>query len=270
MLIAVGIVVIAIVTASIALIGFETRAAGHVVCVRVEELGNVSAWYPYSFIAAPFGGSESGMIREWSNYTLNGQYHNLTIANPTSIGSGNVTLILATGGNWTIFSASNVTVSGGGGSNPCTSSMIALLGPPNGVVSEIWGGATVATGLRIESGLPFSFNASLRCKVINESSNCAVSSTFDLNFTHAEGEVNTCGKTAPSVMNLTGQQLAVNIPFSRNGITYSVPIGPSVQSGMTGWFNYTFPANGGIWQYQSLSGVASSTSGLVFSYSACP
>lgn len=269
-LITVVMLVIAIVTVSTVLVTFETAVAGHVVCVGLQELGNVSAWYPYSFVAAPYGGSESGMLHVWSNYTLNGQYHNLTIANPTSVESGNVTLILATGGNWTIFSASNVTVSGGGGSNPCTSSMIALLGPPNGVVSETWGGAVVASGLRTDSGLPSSFNASFRCSVINESPDCAVSSTFALNFTHSEGEVNTCGETVPSVLDVTGRQLAVNIPFSRNGTIYSVPIGASMQNGMTGWFNYTFPANGGIWQYQSLTGVTSSTSGLVFSYSTCP
>ena len=127
----------------------------------------------------------------------------------------------------------------------------------------------MASELRVDAGLPSAFNASLQCRIINESSNCAVSSTFNLDFARATGQVDTCGKTTPTTMMIKGGQLSVGIPFYSNGTTYSVPIGASAQSGMMGWFNYTFPADGGMWQYESLPGVESMNSGLVFSYSPC-
>jgi hypothetical protein len=265
-----ALVVVTVVIVAISLIATFPATRNHIVCTGETRLGNVTAWYPFSFIAAPYNGSETGALLVWENYTVSGTYHNYTTRVPTNAASGDVTLGSATGGNWTIYSATNSTFSGPGRSDPCASSMIAFLGPPNGPTSEAWGGGTVASGLRIDAGLPSQFNASFRCSVINESSNCAVSSTFDLNFTQANGEVNTCGKMNPELMDVKGSQLAVRIPFSLNGSGYSIPIGPSPPSGMIGWFNYTFPADGGVWQYESLPGVDSMNSGLVFSYSPCP
>ena len=253
-----------------ALIEFGHGNSSRIVCQGQDRLGNVSAWYPLAFVAAPYEGSESGNLRMWDNYTVGGLYHNTTFDDPTSIGSGNVTLGWATGGNWTIFSAINISEPVAGPSLPCTSSMIAFLGPPNGPVSEIWGGETVASGLVADVGLPSSINSSLRCGLINESSDCAVSSIFSLNFTRSSGEVNTCGKLSPATLAVMGGQLAVDIPFPSNGTVHWVPVGPSSENGMMGWFNYTFPADGGIWQYQYLPGISDSTSGLVFSYATCP
>jgi len=265
-----ALVVVAVVVVAISWIATFPATSSHIVCTGEARLGNVTAWYPFSFIAAPFNGSETGALLIWENYTVAGTYHNYTTRVSTSAASGDVTLGSATGGNWTIYSDTNSTLAGAGQSYPCASAMIAFLGPPNGPASEAWSGGTIASGLRVDSGLPSDFNASFRCSVINESSNCAVSSTFDLNFTNGNGEVNTCGKTNPASMDLKGSQLAVRLPFSLNGSVYSVPIGPSPLGGMVGWFNYTFPADGGVWQYESLPAVDSMSSGLVFSYSPCP
>jgi hypothetical protein len=268
-IIAVVTVAVIVVTAITVITAFPA-AKNHVVCDAGARLGNVTAWYPYSFVAGPFKGSESGALLVWENYTVGGRYINETTRIPTSAGSGDVAVGAATGGNWTVFSAANSTAAGPGASDPCSSRMIALLGPPNAAAAEAWSGATVATGLKVDTGLPSAFNASFRCSVINESSNCAVSSTFDLNFSRTEGQVDTCARATPVAMTVRGSELAVSIPFSWNGGSYSVPVGPSEQGGMTGWFNYTFPADSGIWQYESLPGIPDAGSGLVFSFSPCP
>ena len=263
-------VAVAVVVAGVGLYEHDNAAAHRVVCVGVTQLGNVSAWYPFDFIAAPFNGSESGTLIVWQNSTANGTYHNFTSKVPTDVSSGDVLLGWATGGNWTIFSAANATLSGGGSSSPCTASMIALLGPPNGVDSGDWGGAVVATGLEVDTELPWTFNASSRCAAIGEAADCAVSSTFDLNYSSPSGAVDTCERSSPSNLDISGRQMLAQIPFELGGVLHSVPIGPSVEAGMTGWFNYSFPADGGVWHYSSIPGVDSSSSGLVFSYSACP
>lgn len=262
-------VVASVLAASILVLESDSVPPSHVECVGQVRLGNVSAWYPYAFFAAPFNGSESGMLRVWENYTVGGTYHNLTSDIPVAVADGDVKLGWAAGGNWTVYDATNISVSGVGRSYPCIASTVASLGQPNGPASENWGGDTVATGLRNDSGLPWSFNSSYRCGLINESPDCAVSAEFDLNFSHAEAMVDTCGVSVPTILKVTGGQFVAKIPFSSNGVSSQVPVGLSAEVGATAWFNYTFPANGGVWQYQSLPGIESSNSGLVFSYSSC-
>jgi hypothetical protein len=258
-----------IVVASLAALEFVAKTSSHTVCSPETRLGNVSAWYPYAFAAAPYEGSESGTLKIWENHTFGNTYMNLTSSISTEAQAGDVALGEAAGGNWTIFSATNETVSGAGPSGPCGASMVALLGPPNGPADDGWGGGIIATGLRNDTGLPATFNSSFRCLEFGAPAACAVSSTFDLNFTAPEGEVNTCGQARVATMNVTGQEMEVGIPFQWNGTVHSVPIGPSTGSGMTAWFNYTFPANGGVWQYQYIPGLSGGNSGLVFSYAAC-
>jgi hypothetical protein len=259
-----------VVIASVAVIEFRTTTSSHVICVGKTPLGNVTAWYPYAFVASPYEGSVSAKLVIWDNYTIGGVWRNLTTTFFPTPASGDVVVGYAAGGNWTIYSAANMTATGGGKSSPCTSPMLATLGPPNGPTSYVFGGWSVASGLRNDTGLPSTFNASSYCSWWGAPPNCAVSSTFDLNFTKADGQVDTCGIANPATMNVTGPQMEVYVPFSWNGTVYSVAIGPSAESGMIGWFNYTFPANAGVWQYQFLPGISSGDSGLVFSYSVCP
>ena len=258
---------VVVVIASVVVIEIVESGPSHVVCVGVTRVGNVSAWYPYAFAAAPFDGAVEGYLHVWLNDSVAGA----TVLSkvPVAAEHGNVTIGWAAGGNWSVFYARNSTVAGAGPALPCTGPMIAFLGPPNAAAAEQWGGGTVASGLRVDSGLPSSFNASLRCAVLAEAANCAVSADFDLNFSTPEGMVDTCGSTA-AALDVVGQQLAFSIPFTWNGVSRSVPAAQSSVSGMIGWFNYTFPANGGIWQYDTLPGVNDSGSGLVFSYSPCP
>jgi len=267
---AVAAVVAVVVIASLA-IGLDLFPAptSHMICVGETRLGNVTAWFPYAFAASPYGGSESGELRIWTNYTVGGSYLNITSGIPTKATEGNMSLGQASGGNWTVYTASNRSVSGSGRSYPCTGLLLATLGPPSGPAGDSFGGGTVATGLQNDTDLPFEFNASAHCESFGAAPTCAVSSVFDLNFTHGSGNVDTCGQARPSSMNLTGQPMEVGVPFVWKGTSYSVPVGPSPVSGMTAWFNYTFPANGGMWEYQDLPGYAGGTSGLVFSYTDC-
>jgi len=268
--IALAAVIAAVIVASLAVtLELIPAPKSHTICVGETRLGNVTAWFPYAFAASPYGGSESGELRIWTNYTVGGSYLNTTSGIATRATEGNISLGQASGGNWTIYTASNRSISGSGLSYPCAGPFFATLGPPNGPASDSFGGGTVATGLRNDTGLPFEFNASLHCESFGAAPTCAISSVFDLNFTRASGEVDTCGQARPSSMSLTGQPLEVGIPFVWKGTSYSVPVGPSPVSGMAAWFNYTFPADGGIWEYQDLSGYAGGTSGLVFSYSTC-
>lgn len=263
-------VAVAVVLAPLFVVEFGGSRQDHVVCAGVGRLGNVSAWFPFAFVAAPFNGSAVSELIIWQNYTVGGVYHNLTSHVPVSVGLGDVAQGWAVGGNWTISSDSNVTVEGSGPSLPCSGPLIASLGPPNGPASEAWGGGIIAYGLKTDVGLPSSFNATQRCAAINASPTCAVSAIFDLNFTRSEGSIDTCGRASATTFNVIGQEIAAAIPFSGNGTTHLVPVGPSSVAGMTGWFNYTFPPNGGIWQYMSLQGIAGGSSGLVFSHVDCP
>lgn len=259
---------IAVVAASI---DFEItlKQSSHVFCTGESRIGNVSAWYPYAFVAAPYDGSVSGKLVIWDNNTVAGGWRNFTSTFQPTAASGDVILGDAAGGNWTIYSAINHTATGGGRSSPCTAPLLATLGPPNGPASDEFGGATVASGLQNDTGLPSTFNASSHCSSFGAPPNCAVSSTFDLNFTRADGQVDTCGNSNAVTMDVMGPQMEAYVPFNENGTTYSVPVGPSAESGMVGWFNYTFPAEGGVWEYQLVPGISSSDTGLVFSYAPC-
>ena len=266
-----GALVVAIVVLVAGVVGFKVLEATptHTVCSGMTSVGNVSAWFPYAIAAAPYNGSVVGKLQVWANYEIGGSYRNLTTNIPISADDGNVTLGWAAGGNWSVYLARNSTALGLGLSVHCAGPLIANLGPPNSIAAEGWGGGILATGLRVDSELPSSFNASQRCALLGELPDCAVSSTFDLNFSAAAGVVDTCGKAVATTMHIVGQQLAINVPFDWNGTPLSVPTGPSSASGMTGWFNYTFPAAGGIWDYDTLAGVTGGGSGLVFSYSSC-
>jgi hypothetical protein len=263
-------VVLTVVVASVIEFASILPFSNHVICTGVTRLGNVSAWYPYAFVAAPYNGSVSGKLVIWSNYTIGGTWRNLTSTFRPTAASGDVILGDASGGNWTIYSAANMSEAGGGKSSPCSAPFLATLGPPNGPASDSFGGVLVASGLHNDTGLPSTFNASSHCTAFGAPPNCAVSSAFDLNFTRSIGQVNTCGNANDATMDVKGQQMEAYVPFFSNETNYMVPIGPSTESGMIGWFNYTFPADGGVWQYQYVPGISTSESGLVFSYASCP
>ena len=116
----IAVAVAVVVVTSIAIESFVPRAGGnHMICLGKSRVGNVTAWYPYAFAASPFGGSETGQLRVWTNYTVAGHWRNLTASYSTFANLGNVTLVQGSGGNWTIYTAQNRTVSGPGSSYPC-------------------------------------------------------------------------------------------------------------------------------------------------------
>jgi len=96
-----------------------------------------------------------------------------------------------------------------------------------------------------------------------------------LNFRQATGVVNTCGLTHAVVLPFQTTGWPVTTPFEYDGVASNVPlslsgeIGASFENGTFSWYNYTFPSNGGIWEYDELPQSLGAGAGLTFSYSPC-
>ena len=240
----------------------------HSQCESGPRLGNVTAWTPRVVVAAPYGGSESGTLIDWTNHS----WGRAQIVFHPYASSGNVTAWEVYAANWTIYSERNVSVTGIGPQVSCNRPYVAILSAPS-----LGGGAIylgLASGLRLDQGLPTELNASQLCTgtVNPRDPTCAISAVFDINFSSATGAVDTCGSEAPQSLNLTSQAMPVTIPFTWNGMNYSIPTNElnNATGGTVTWYNYTFPANGGVWQYDKLADTSSTGAGLVFSYSPCP
>jgi hypothetical protein len=97
-----------------------------------------------------------------------------------------------------------------------------------------------------------------------------------MNFQSATCTVDTCGSSHAQVLRIESEVWPVTDPFRLNGATHSVPIDPSgtdstsYANGTYAFYNYTFPADGGIWQYDNPAQTSSTGAGLVFSYLPCP
>lgn len=240
-------------------------SSGRVVCVPGFRLGNVSAWGPTQFVAAPYLGSQSGALVAWTNYSGG----TVSIRIPTLVGSGNVTAFNVSPYNWTVSTSRNATEGGDGPSAPCKGPMVAQLSTPS-----IPGGTTswqIASDRVSDVGLPSSLNSSQLCAVvIGAPPNCAASTYFNLSFVDAQGSVDTCGSTQPAHLSVTSQAVSLAVPFDVGGITHLIPVVPSPNNGSIAWYNYTFPAGTGIWSYQAVPGMVTADAGLVFDYSRCP
>jgi hypothetical protein len=248
----------------------------HTVCDVGPTLGNVSVWVPSSVVAAPYLGYEHGKLWLWTRSPT--EYARLSTG--TNDTDGNVTAWLLGYENWTIHATSNVTVAGPGPLERCSAPFVAYFSP-NPVKNAKHGGISwwqIATGLMADVGLPPGLNGSLLCKDVENSTNpdCGVGAHLDLNFTVASGVVDTCGLVQGTTLHVESAGWPMWIPYAVGSTTYHVRLDPagrdsgSWNNGTTSWYNYSFPANTGIWQYDNLSETSTTGAGLVFSYSSCP
>jgi hypothetical protein len=248
----------------------------HTECHVDQPLGNVTVWVPSAVAAAPYHGSVSGKVVVWGK--MPGA--NLSVSlNYTPVTDGNVTAFIVGIANWTVFARTNVSVVGPGPQIPCSSLMIAHFSssPPQGLRH---GGTTswpMYSHLVSDIGLSSGLNGSQLCAQVQNTSYlaCGVGAQFDLNFHATTGTVNTCGSTQGQVVRVFSEGWPVTAPFVWNGHSSIVPLDPSGENsanyanGTYAWYNYTFPANGGIWQYDDLAQTSNTGAGLVFSYSPC-
>jgi hypothetical protein len=248
----------------------------HTECTVRQDLGNVTAWVPNAVVAAPYLGYESGTVGVWSSYP-DGAYLQLTIN--TNVSDGNVTAFIVGYENWTIFSVGNTTSPGAGPESPCRTPAVAYgsLTP----VADLRHGGTfdwpIAARMVTDVGLPLGLNGSQLCREIQNTSDseCGVGAEFNVNFERATGLVNTCGSRTATVLPFESRSWPVTVPFRTGGRTLTVPLDPlgpnpsTYSNGTFAWYNYTFPANTGVWQYDDLSQTSETGAGLVFSYAPC-
>lgn len=249
----------------------------HTECELGPPTGNVTAWLPSALVAAPYHGFESGRVELW--WMASGLTY--TFSQPTSVTDGNVSAYYVFYVNLTIYQTANRSVAGPGWNGRCSSGLEASgsLNPPEGARS---GGTTWwslnSSELSSDASLPGHLNASALCAAVENMSNksCAVSAEFDMDYRTSSGEIDTCGLNSAAVLRTHTTKWPVQIPYSLHGTNYLVPLIPGVVSpsawtgGTLVWYNYTFPANAGIWQYENLSQQSTTGGGFVFAYTACP
>jgi len=224
----------------------------------------------------PYLGAESGSVTIWGS----SPYGTSLLRQLTVVGSGNVSVYYVSYSNLTVFDAANTTVSGSGESQPCASSLLAFFSP-NPAQGMTSGGITwIPLGAGHEptdEDLPTQLNASALCSEVENTSyaGCAVGTQFDMNFQTATGSVDTCGQSQGQVLDWKSDTWPVRVPFEHGGQVESVPVDPSgadqngYSNGTYAYYNYTFPANGGVWHYDDLAVTSNTGAGLTFSYSPC-
>lgn len=233
-------------------------------------------WLPGAVIAAPYGGSESGSVEIWGKSPAG----TATLSQNTYLADGKVSAFYVDYVNLSVFALQNFSIDGPGFGSVCSSPLIAYFSPnpPEGLRSGGTSSWPMYSELTSERGLPPGLNASQLCLVVENSSNgeCAISAQFDFNFERTSGTVDTCGKSQDQILHLRSEAWPVTAPFQWNNRSYSVPFDPDgtggsgYANGTEAWYNYTFPANEGIWEYDNLAETSGTGAGLVFSYSTCP
>jgi len=266
-----------LVVASLSLAGSGWSLLSHTNCEASGPISNVTAWMPAAAVAAPYLGSESGSVTIWERTPLGAAF----LTQQTSVADGNVSAYYVSQVNLSLYRLSNRTVVGPGISIVCLGPFVAYYAhePAHGLAS---GGVTIwplTTASRdADEGLPTQLNGSNLCREVENTSyqGCAVGTYFDMNFLKASGVVNMCGVPTSRIMEYRSNAWPVQTPFDYGGRDYSVPIDPTdgnaagFSNGTYAWYNYTFPADGGVWQYDDLQETSPTGAGLVFRYSPCP
>lgn len=242
--------------------------SGHyTVCAIGPRVGNSTVWVPSTIISAPFNGTESGKIIQWSNASGT----RVVLTQQTFVTDGNVTAYLVGIENWSVYSQVNETLSGIGTTAPCNSP---LTGRPSPTPS-LGGGTTylqIALQRVNDVDLPTTFNGSYLCRTVeNYSANCAEGSDFNVSYLAQSGRLSTCGSSSSGELNSVGPRLPVVFPFRWGGVEYNIPtVDPNNALGGTMiWYNYTFPANGGTWLYDSLTDRYPDGAGFSFAFTPC-
>ena len=248
----------------------------HVDCVLEPSVGNTTVWVPSSVVAAPYLGWETGAVKIWTRSPSG--YVSLTT--DTNVTDGNVTAWLVGFENWTVSPEANVTSMGLAPNLPCGSAFVGQpsLNPPADLQH---GGTTswaVATDLTADTDVPTSLNGSALCEDVENSSNpnCGVGANYNLDFSRASGTVDTCDSVESKILRDVSYAWPVSAPYEFEGHSFLVPLNLSPSNslgwsnGSTSWYNYTFPPDTGIWDYDNLSQTSSLGAGLAFTYSPCP
>jgi hypothetical protein len=250
-------------------------------CANVERLGNETAWTPLGVIDGPFDGSVTASYTVWTHYPSGSSSLNFSITNGWKNYGANTTAFWLGSTNWTIYAVENTSTPGAWPSVPCPAAYLAEPSHPSSYGGTIW--ATLSGPQQIDLG-PWEINSSIFCLQWARAPGCAVDTMMDLNFTSpAAGTVNTCGLAGPESLSISSGPLAIWLPFSWQGQHLRVPVDyygvdasiPSSDGGFESFETYSFPANGGIWNYSFLQGSpapgeAHPTAALAFSYSPCP
>lgn len=279
-----GAIVVAVGTVvglSLVMISFVTANPGwgvlsHTECELDQKLGNVTVWRPAVTVAAPYRGTEEGRIIG-SEKTPAGSF---IVSQATLVENGSVTSYYLGFENWTIFSDRPVVFAGPGPVSPCSYSIVAFHSPNpseglrSGLVT-LW---TLYSNLTSDTGLATQLNGSELCRELENTTytGCAVGAQFDMNFHASTGAIDTCGQPNGTVLRVFGTSWPITAPFESSGHSEAVPLldqnwtNPSYHNVTYAWYNYTFPANGGVWQYDNLSQTSETGAGLVFAYSPCP
>lgn len=248
----------------------------HTQCQVDQRVGNLTVWLPAAVVASPYHGSESGSVTIWGESPLGTS----TLTQATTVIDGNVTAYYVDFTNWTVFSLTNHSENGPGPVSPCSTSLVGYFSdnPSQGLRS---GGATqepFASQLVSDINLNQSLNGSQLCKLIENTSyqDCAIGAQFDMNFQSPTGTVDTCGMSQDQVLRDRSEGWPISASFQQGRHAYTIPLDPSGENsanyanGTYAWYNYTFPADGGIWQYDNLADTSDTGAGLVFAYSPCP
>ena len=221
-------------------------------------------WIPAVLVNSPYLGSASG--NGSMSWTFPGAWNGpppapgqvLRTGWGTSASNGTAAAALFMV-NATLYRLVNLTAWGPGTNTRCSGAYSAELDAPS-----IYGGSS--TLIHTHTNLSDADEAS-NISAFDSPSNVSRLVFIDDGFTRAnEQYISTCGSpgvTRPFVTSF----LTAGLPFTVGGRTVTAPyIFPFVQA-----FNYTFPADGGIWQVDDLAiGPNAPGGGWAFSYTPCP
>jgi hypothetical protein len=242
-----------------------------------QPLSNATVWLPVSIVAAPFGGFEEGRTTVWSTSPAGGA----RISETTGVQSGNLSAYLVFFANISLYAQTNVSLSGHGPGQACLSSIIGIPSPdpPQDThtgLTTFW--SVDNSSPESDVALSSTLNASQLCQQVENdtSSTCALSSSFDLNFERATGDVDTCGQSNETVLHVRADSWPVGLSVLLGEKNVTIPIdeagvpSPHYANGSEDWYNYTFPPNFGSWQIDNLSETSDTGTGDVFEYAPCP
>ncbi len=245
----------------------------HTVCVNETRLGNVTAWTPLAVQDVPYHGITNMSFSVWwpQGWVRSTPYEF----------QGNATAYFVFPDNWTIYSVANVAEPGPGPTLACPSLTVAELSRSSSPVGGVLWTPLAAPEVQ-DTDIPTQFNASSYCTQYDDAPpGCAVSAMFNVNYVPPGiGQIDTCGLLQQETLGFVGSPTLLKIPFqSAGGVQYVMADFNDAFAGSavsyTIWENYTFPANGGIWNYSYVLGSPTVTGtelpvGLAFSYTPCP
>lgn len=224
----------------------------------------VNRWIPAVLVNSPYMGYGSG--EGLMNWTFPGAWngpppppgHILRTGWGTSTKNGTAATALFTV-NASLYQLGNVTQWGPGANVRCTQPFAVVFQSPT-----LYGSTSAI--IHTQTNLSDAGEAD-NVSAHDDPSNVSSAVFINNSFSQANSEdISTCN--GPSLTRpFQSSFLTINVPFTVAGRTIAPPyVLPFTES-----FNYTFPANGGVWHVDSLAiGPGAPGGGWAFSYSPCP